>query len=201
MFPQNYSFFDLKLLINISYFSYHDLLIYALFDSFVKLILKRFMNLRSVDQVENSKIKISSINEFILACIRLGEEDVIQLLRKAQETQIEQIKVYIIDHVTSKFDLSNNFMRSKRIKYFNRHQNICFATILFQFRKYFSWSYNYICKEILKIREKNDISYYLGILNKLKDTDDDKYYIKLVSDIDSDIKNFVEKTIKNNHND
>jgi hypothetical protein len=151
----------------------------------------------------DSPIKSSSYKEFLTACLAVGEDNVIRILSLIKEshiTQIENIKEHIINHTTSRFELDNNFFRKKRVTYTISHNSICFAVLLFQLRKYFTLSYKDICRE-LRIREKNSIFFYFKKLNSFDEKDpDDMYYIKLISEIDSEIKSFVERTIKNQNN-
>jgi len=130
----------------------------------------------------------------------MGEANVINILKIAEESHVEKIKLYIIDKATSKFELSNNFFRAKRVNYRGIHHNLCFAVIIFQLKKYFTLSYKCICED-LQIKPRNNISFYYGKLNTLNEKNtEDIYYIDLIAEIDKDIKAFVEKTIKNNNN-
>ncbi len=152
----------------------------------------------------DSPIKSSSYKAFLASCDVIGEENVLKILSLIKESQIKQvedIKNHIINVTTSRFDVDNNFFRKKRITYTITHNSLCFAVILFQLRKYFTLSYKAICEE-LHIKPKNTIWFYYKKLNALNEKNDqDKYYINLISEIDSDIKNYIDKVIKNNtHN-
>lgn len=149
-------------------------------------------------EMSDSTLKTPPYAGFDDAFMAVNEDNVRKLV-ELYESKKEKIKNYIIERSTSKFDLDANFFRKKRVTYTIPHNSICFAIIIFHLRNNLKLSYKNICR-ILKIREKNSVTFYMRKLNSLKDTnEDDLYYINLKNEIAADIKNFVEQTIKN-HN-
>jgi hypothetical protein len=148
-----------------------------------------------------SAVKPSTFKEFSDTCSTLGEDNVMKILAAMKESkaiQDQKVKEFIINKTTSKFDLDSNFFRKKRVTYTITHNSICFAIILFYIRKYLKLSYKNICRD-LKIREKNSVTFYLNKLNFNSKKEDGPYYKNLFEQIDFEIKEFVEKTIKNNN--
>ena len=140
----------------------------------------------------NKKVSLSSLSEFILTCLTVGETKVLSALRSVRRINSLPLKKYILDVTCKEFDLHPSFIYNEKIKKFTTEQKICFSAIVFFMKKHMCLTYKDIAKLLQLEIQWEILSKYNTVITKLSPTDDiNRRYIRMINKIDKEIKNYL----------
>jgi hypothetical protein len=160
------------------------------------------MSIKYDPAISATKVSFNAISEFLFACLNVGEEKVINVLRSIQNRSNQSLKNFIIDVTCKEFDLSPHFLKNEKIVKRTTDQTICFSAIVFFIRKYQAITFKEIIILLnLKTISTRTLSQHLQKISKMNDkTPENRRYSGYLSNIDHKIKSYIYETSNINNN-
>jgi hypothetical protein len=156
----------------------------------------------TISSIYTKKISLNLIGEFISACLKVGETKVFESLKEVQLFNNKELKKIIIDITCKEFEIEYLNLKDK-INYKKGEYRICFSYLVFFIRKYIGITYREII-ELLKLENisPSALSYYISSICKIKgETAQEKRYLKMLENIDKNIKYRINEISKNNNHE
>ena len=143
----------------------------------------------------NKSVSLKTIGEFLSACLKIGESNVVIALREAQNRKSASLKEFIINVTCNEFELNPYFIRNKKIRRKSPRQRICFSIIVFFLKKYVSLSFKEILHSlgVKHVNESVICANHSELVRMTDKTDKGKKYLPVIMKLDHEIKNYIDQ--------